>query len=33
VPVLPIVRICSAFLAFILGQYYLREGLRRGGKD
>jgi hypothetical protein len=33
VPILPIVRVGSAFLAFVLGQHYLREGLRSGGKD
>jgi hypothetical protein len=32
-PILPIVRIGSAFLAFVLGQHYLREGLRSGSKD
>jgi hypothetical protein len=33
VPILPIVRIATAFLMFVLGQHYLREGLRSGDKD
>ena len=33
VPILPIVRIGTAFLFFVLGQRYLREGLGSGDKD